>query len=131
VTVLRLKTLLPFISVVKIPRGRQTSVLSATKDFLHVFDTDASYNIIDFMGTGYLGIIDENIGAIPSHLLDDNFFTTVENCTMNCSERGCRLCFDMMERIKEVNGGPIRPGILKKSYRRLRHLIRTTLDGAE
>ena len=131
VTVLRLKTLLPFISVVKIPRGRQTSVLSATKDFLHVFDTNASYNIIDFMGTGYLSIIDENIGAIPSHLFDDNFFTTVENCTMNCGERGCRLCFDMMERIKEVNGGPIRPGILKKSYRRLRHLIRTTLDGTE
>jgi hypothetical protein len=131
VTVSRLKTLLPFINVVKIPRGRQKSVLSATKDFLHVFDTDASYNIADFMGTGYLSIIDENIGAIPSHLLDDNFFTTVENCTMNCGERGCRLCFDMMERIKEVNGGPIRPSILKKSYRRLRHLIRTRLDGAE
>jgi hypothetical protein len=131
VTVSRLKTLLPFISVVKIPRGRQTSVLSATKDFLHVFDTNASYNIIDFMGTGYLSIIDENIGAIPSHLFDDNFFTTVENCTMNCNERGCRLCFEMMERIKEVNGGPIRPGIFLKSYRRLRHLIRTTLDGTE
>jgi hypothetical protein len=37
----------------------------------------------------------------------------------------------MMERIKEVNGGPIRPGIFKKSYRRLRQLIRTKLDGAE
>jgi hypothetical protein len=131
VTVSRLKTLLPFISVVKLPRGRQTSVLSVTKKFMHIFDTDASYNIADFINAGYFDVIDQKIGEIPSHLFDDNFFTTVENCTMNCSERCCRLCFDMMEKIKEVNGGPIRPGIFLKSYRRLRHLMRTTLDGVE
>jgi hypothetical protein len=131
VTVSRLKTLLPFITVVKIPRGRQKTVLSATKDFMRVFHTDASYNVIDFMGTGYLSIIDENIGAIPSHLFDDHFFTTVENCAMNCSERGCRLCFDMMEKVKQVNGGPLRPDIFLKTYRRLRHFIQMRLDGTE
>ena len=131
VTVARLKTLLPFISVVKIPRGRQASVLSVTKKFMHIFDTDASYNIADFISSGYCKIIDENIGAIPSHLFDDSFFTTVENCTMNCSERECRLCFDMMERIKEVNGGPKQPGIFLKSYRQLRHFVRVKLDGTD
>jgi len=131
VTVSRLKTLLPFISVVKIPRGRQKSVLWATKEFMRVFETNASYNVVDFMGTGYLSLIDENIGAVPSHLFDDDFFTAVENCTMDCNERGCRLCFDMMEKVKKMNGGPIRPGMLLKMYRRMRHFIRKTLDEAE
>lgn len=123
VSVSRLKTLLPFISVVKLPRGRDT-ILSVTKKFIHVFNTNASYNIIDFISAGYGDIIERNIGKIPSHLFDDNFFTTVENCSMNCDERGCRLCFDMMEKVRDVNGGPIRPNIFLKSYRRLRHLIR-------
>ena len=131
VTVSRLKTLLPFISVVKLPRGRQKSVLSVTKKFIHIFNTNTSYNITDFISSGYGGIIDQNIGEIPSHLFDDNFFTAVENCTMDCNDRECRLCFDMMEKIKEVNGGPRRPGIFLKSYRRLRHLMRTTLEGVE
>jgi len=122
VSVARLKTLMPFISVVKLPRGRG-SILSVTKKFMHVFNTGASYNIIDFITAGYGDIIERNIGRIPSHLFDDNFFTTVENCTMNCEERGCRLCFDMMEKVREVNGGPIRPNIFSKSYRRLRNLI--------
>ncbi|KFZ45224.1 hypothetical protein KD27_00650 [Smithella sp. D17] len=130
VTVSRLKTLLPFISVVKLPRGRDT-ILSVTKKFMHVLNTNASYNIVDFITAGYGDIIDQNIGEIPSHLFDDNFFSTVENCAMNCDERQCRLCFDMMDKIKEVNGGPKQPDIFMKSYRRLRHLIRTTLDGAE
>jgi hypothetical protein len=130
VTVSRLKTLLPFISVVKLPRGRQKSVLSVTKNFMHIFNTNTSYNINDFISSGYGGIIDQNIGGIPSHLFDDNFFTTVENCKMDCSERGCRLCFDMMERIKKENGGPKRPGIFIKSYRLARNLIRKAQDAA-
>lgn len=128
VTVSRLKTLLPFISVVKIPRSRKMPVLSVVKKFMHVFETGASYNIADFISSGYPDLIDQEIGEIPSHLFDDAFFETVENCTMNCSERGCRLCNDMMDKIKEVNGGPKRPGADSKSYRRLRKLIRTALD---
>ena len=130
VTVSRLKALLPFISVVKLPRGRYKSVLSVTKQFMHLFNTNASYNIVDFISSGYGAIIDENIGAIPSHLFDDSFFTTAEECTMNCTERQCRLCFDMMEKVKEVNGGPKKPGSFLKSYRRIRHLARTALDKA-
>jgi len=127
VTISRLKTLLPFISVVKLPRGRQSSVLSVTKKFMRIFETDASYNIADFISSGYLNLIDQNIGEIASHLFDDDFFTVVENCTMNCSERGCRLCYEMMEKIREVNGGPKRPGTALKAYRRMRQLIRTAL----
>jgi hypothetical protein len=129
VSVARLKTLLPFISIVKIPRGRYKSVLSVTKEFMRIFETNASYNIVDFISSGYGNIISEKIGKIPSHLFDDSFFDTVENCTMNCNERECRLCFDMMEKIRETNGGPIRPGIFLKSYRRLRHFARVKLDG--
>ncbi|HNZ65198.1 MAG TPA: hypothetical protein PKJ10_05115 [Smithella sp.] len=128
VTVSRLKTLLPFISVVKLPRDSQSSILSVTKKFMHIFDTDASYNIADFINAGYFSLIGEKIGDVPSHLFDDDFFTTVEHCTMNCSERSCNLCFDMMEKIKAVNSGPKRPGIFLKSYRHLQHLIRSTLD---
>jgi hypothetical protein len=129
VTVSRLKTLLPFIRVVKLPRGQQASALSVVKKFMHIFNADASYNIADFINAGYISIIGEKIGKIPSHLFDDDFFTTVENCTMDCSERSCHLCFDMMEKIKAVNGGPNRPGIFVKSYRHLQHLIRVTRDG--
>ncbi len=129
VTVSRLKTLLPFISVVKLPRGQQTSVLAVIKKFMHIFNTDASYNVADFINAGYLNIIGETIGEIPSHLFDDKFFTTVENCTMDCVERSCNLCFDMMEKVKAVNGGPKRPSVLLKSYHRLQHLLRTTQDG--
>lgn len=126
VTVSRLKTLLPYISVVKLPRGRQKSVLSITENFLRIFRTDESYNITDFLSSGYLDIINENIGAVPSHLFHDDFFTVTDNCGMKCEERGCRLCFDMMDKIKQVNGGPKRPGVLRKTYRRLRQVIRET-----
>lgn len=129
VTVSRLKTLMPFISVVKLPRGQQASALAVVKKFMHIFNTDASYNIVDFINSGYYSVIAEKIGKIPSHLFDDDFFTTVENCTMDCSERSCNLCYDMMEKIKAVNGGPIPPGIFLKSYRHLKNIIETTKDG--
>lgn len=130
VTVSRLKTLLPFIDVVKLPRGRN-SVLAVTKKFMRIFDTNASYNVAEFITSGYRDLVEQNIGPIPSHLFDDDFFSAVEDCTMNCDERKCRLCFDMMEKIKAVNGGPKQPGIFLKTYRRLRHEVRTRLDSVD
>jgi hypothetical protein len=124
VTVSRLKTLLPYISVVKLPRKRKMPLLDTVKRFMHLFETGDSYNVTDFISSGYYNLINREIGAIPSHLFNDAFFETVENCKMNCSEMGCYLCYEMMDNIKQVNGGPIRPGLLKKAYRHLIDRVR-------
>ncbi|HUN53934.1 MAG TPA: hypothetical protein VMU29_02130 [Smithella sp.] len=128
VTIARVKTLLPYISVVKIPRGRHTSPLSVTKNFMRAFETDDSYDVVEFISAGYGKMIYEKIGRIPSHLFDDHFFDTADQCEMDCEKRECRLCFDMMEKIRDTNGGPIKPGIFLKSYHRLRDFAKEKQD---
>ena len=129
VTIARLKTLLPFISVVKLPRSGN-SVLSVTRQFMHLYNTNASYNVADFITSGYIKIIETYIGAIPSHVFTDDFFETVDHCTMNCQERGCRLCFDVMDEIRAMNGGPKRHSVFTQAHRRVRNLLRSTLNKA-
>jgi hypothetical protein len=103
VTVSRLKTLLPFIDVVKLPRSQHLSVLASVKKFIDIFDTGKSYNVAEFISAGYREILFKKVGEIPSDLFDDNFFDVTDSCTMNCEERRCRLCFDMMDKIKRFN----------------------------
>lgn len=109
VTVERLKTLLPFIDVVKLPRCQHLSVVSSVKKFMNIFDTGASYNVAEFISAGYRDLLFEKIGWIPSDVFDHEFFDIADNCTMNCEERGCRRCFEMMEKIERFNAGKKHP----------------------
>lgn len=120
VTVERLKTLLPCISVVKLPRGRH-SILAATRRFLDLYHSGASYDVTEYITSGYLKVIERKIGPLPSHLFTDEFFETIDNCAMNCEEKNCRRCFDLLEQVRAVNGGPRQKprGLLGRSLARL------------
>jgi hypothetical protein len=120
VTMSRLKTLLPFINVVKLPRCGHLPVVPALKKFMRAFFSDTSYNIVDFICGGYRERLVREIGEIPSHLFNDNFFNTLDNCAMDCDKRGCRLCFDMMEKIKAFKAKSKSQNKLVQLYRRLR-----------
>lgn len=99
VTVQYFKKLMPFVEVVKLPRTRTSSALSLAK-LIAAFQHDSSYNVVEFLGAGYLAYLARDVGQIPSHLFDEHFFETVTHCKMDCQERQCNLCFEIMNRIK-------------------------------
>ena len=37
------------------------------------------------------------------YLFDDTFFETIQDCSMDCRERKCTLCFDLMRNIKNIS----------------------------
>ncbi|SLM32975.1 hypothetical protein MTBBW1_830047 [Desulfamplus magnetovallimortis] len=102
ITVNRFKKLMPFIKVVKLPRCR-SSISFALSTLIDSFNNNTSYNIVDFIGAGYQMYLARDVGNIPSHIFDDSFFDTLENCRMDCKERGCLLCFDKMRQIKRFS----------------------------
>ncbi len=102
VTIRRLKQLLPYIDVIKLPRSFQTPEYNL-KNFIHLYKTDTQYNIIDFLGAGYQAHLARDVGWIPSDLFDDRFYETTENCQMDCAQRRCTLCFDLMNQIKRLS----------------------------
>lgn len=128
VTVARLKTLLPYITVTKIPRTGKMSTLSAVKKFMHIYQTDTSYNVADYISSGYSKFIEREIGEIPSQLFDDEFFETVENCDLNCSELGCYICYEKKDQIKKANLDTSRNSIAQKSYKRVKNSIHKTMS---
>ncbi len=102
VTVNRFKKLSDYIAVVKLPRCR-SSISFALDTFINAYRNSTTYNVVDFIGAGYQMYLTRDIGRIPSHLFDDLFFDTVQSCTMDCQERGCRYCFAKMEQIMRLS----------------------------
>jgi hypothetical protein len=102
ITIERFKQLMPYMEVVKLPRC-QNSISSSLQTVIEAFFNNKPYNIVDFIGAGYQVYLNRDIGWIPSDLFDEYFFNTVQNCTMNCQERGCSLCFDKMKIIRRLN----------------------------
>lgn len=102
VTVERFKKLMPYIKVVKLPRCR-SSISFALSTLIEAFSKGTSYNVVDYIGAGYQMYLARDIGWIPSHLFDDTFFDTLENCRMDCNERRCTLCFEKMGQIKRLS----------------------------
>jgi hypothetical protein len=102
VTVRRFKQLQDHIAVVKLPRCR-SSLSVALKTFIDAWQNDTPYNVVDFIGAGYQLYLARDVGNIPSSLFDDRFFDTVQNCRMDCKERGCTYCFTKMEEIMRIS----------------------------
>lgn len=58
---------------------------------------------MDFIGTGYQVYLARDVGWIPSNLFDDLFFDTIQACRLDCRQRGCSLCFEIMNMVKRLN----------------------------
>lgn len=102
VTVQYFKKLMPYITVVKLPRS--FSSLSFTlSTLIDAYLHNTSYNIVDFIGAGYHRYLARDFGQVPSHLFDDLFFDTLVKCTMDCKERQCNLCLSKMKMIKRFS----------------------------
>jgi len=102
VTAQQFKKLMPYMEVAKLPRCR-SSIALGLSSIIAAVENDQSYNIVDFLGAGYQMFLARDVGMVPSYLFDDTFFNTIQACTMDCRERNCNLCFDLMRHIKNIS----------------------------
>ncbi|MCP4022758.1 MAG: hypothetical protein GY729_13015 [Desulfobacteraceae bacterium] len=102
VTVQQFKKLMPYMTVVKLPRCR-SSISVALSTVIDAVQNNTPYNVVDFLGAGYQEYLARDVGWVPSDVFNDAFFETVQACSMDCKERGCTLCFDKMKQIKRLN----------------------------
>lgn len=102
ITVQRFKQLMPCIEVVKLPRCR-SRISFALKSILEAYFENKPYDIVDFIGAGYQMYLARDVGRIPSDLFDDHFFDTIQDCRLDCRQRGCSLCFDIMNTVKRMS----------------------------
>jgi hypothetical protein len=102
VTARRFRQLMPYMAVAKLPRCRSAIDFGLSR-LIRAVEQDEPYNVVDFIGAGYQTFLARDVGDIPSDLFDDTFFDTVQSCKMDCRERGCFLCFEMMDRIKRLS----------------------------
>ncbi len=99
VTIDRLKKLMPYMEVVKLPRCR-SSIAFALTQFMEAFLNNQPYNIVDFIGAGYQVYLARNVGHVSPQLFSDTFFDTIGSCKMDCRERNCSMCYEIMRSIK-------------------------------
>lgn len=102
VTVNYMKKLMPYMTVVKLPRCR-SSISFTLATLIDAYQNNSSYNVVDFIGAGYQVYLARDVGQIPSHLFDEVFFDTLIKCKMDCRERNCNLCFIKMKMIKHFS----------------------------
>jgi len=102
VTARQFKKLMPYMEVAKLPRCR-SSISFGMSSIIQAVENNQPYNIVDFIGAGYQMFLARDVGLVPSYLFDDAFFNTIQECSMDCRERNCTLCFDLMRHIKNIS----------------------------
>lgn len=103
------RTILPYVELVKIPRSsimlrpseENFYGLLHVKRFFEIFNSDeADYNILDVMDNIYKRYLVNRYEYIPASLFDDDFFNRTSACHMNCSQRRCYVCYDILEKLE-------------------------------